>query len=79
MAREEREAVGRAIAGLPLKYRVPLALRYFSDLDYDAIGKALGVSRSQVGTLLFRAKRMLREAMQAPSSTAGARQAGGKT
>ncbi len=79
VAREEREAVGRAIAGLPLKYRVPLALRYFSDLDYEAIGQAVGVSRSQVGTLLFRAKRMLREAMQASSSTAGTRRAGEKT
>ena len=73
LAREERDAVNRAIAGLPLKYRVPLALRYFSDLDYEAIGKAIGVSRSQVGTLLFRAKRLLREAMHASSQTGGRR------
>ena len=73
VAREEREAVGRAIAGLPLKYRVPLALRYFSDLDYEAIGQAIGVSRSQVGTLLFRAKRMLREAMRVASPPEGRR------
>ena len=48
-------------------------LRYFSDLDYEAIGQAIGVSRSQVGTLLFRAKRMLREAMQVASPTEGRR------
>lgn len=64
VAREERDAVSRAIAALPLKYRIPLALRYFNDLDYDAIGEALGVSRAQVGTLLFRAKHKLRDAMQ---------------
>ncbi len=69
LAREQRDAVNRAIAELPLKYRVPLALRYFSDLGYEAIGQALGVSRGQVGTLLFRAKRMLREVLQASSQT----------
>ena len=69
LVREQREAVNRAIAELPLKYRVPLALRYFSDLDYEAIGQAIGVSRGQVGTLLFRAKRMLREALQASRQT----------
>ena len=67
LAREQREAVNRAIAELPLKYRLPLALRYFSDLDYQAIGQAIGISRGQVGTLLFRAKRMLREALEASS------------
>jgi RNA polymerase sigma-70 factor (ECF subfamily) len=63
IALEEREAIGRAVAALPLKYRLPLALRYFNDLDYDAIAEALGVSRGQVGTLLFRAKQRLREGL----------------
>ena len=63
VALEEREAVGRAVAALPLKYRIPLALRYFSDLDYAEIGEAIGVSKAQVGTLLFRAKRKLRHAL----------------
>jgi RNA polymerase sigma-70 factor (ECF subfamily) len=64
VALEEREAVGRAVAELPLKYRLPLALRYFRDLDYAAIAEILGVSRNQVGTLLFRAKGKLREALR---------------
>jgi RNA polymerase sigma-70 factor (ECF subfamily) len=61
IAREERDLLGRAIAKLPLKYRLPLALRYFSELDYAAIAAELDVTPNQVGTLLFRAKRQLRE------------------
>jgi RNA polymerase sigma-70 factor (ECF subfamily) len=57
---EERAAVLAAIDALPVKYRLPLVLRHFADLDYEAIGGLLGISRNQVGTLLFRAKRRLR-------------------
>ena len=57
---QERGALSRAIESLPLKYRLPLMLRYFGDHDYAAIAEALGVTRNQVGTLLFRAKRRLR-------------------
>ena len=60
MRAEERAAVLTAIDALPLKYRLPLVLRHFADLDYAAIGELLGVSRNQVGTLVFRAKRRLR-------------------
>jgi RNA polymerase sigma-70 factor (ECF subfamily) len=57
---EERARVATAIEALPEKYRLPLVLRYFQDLDYAAIGDLLGVSREQVGTLLYRARRRLR-------------------
>jgi len=60
MRAEERAAVLTAIDALPPKYRLPLVLRHFAELDYEAIGELLGVSRNQVGTLLFRAKRRLR-------------------
>ncbi len=60
MAAEQRQALGRAIESLPLRYRLPLLLRYFGDMDYDAIAESIGVTRNQVGTLLFRAKRLLR-------------------
>ena len=58
---EERAAVLAAIDSLPTKYRLPIVLRHFAELDYDAIGEVLDVSRNQVGTLLFRAKRRLRK------------------
>jgi RNA polymerase sigma-70 factor (ECF subfamily) len=64
VAHEERQSIGRAIAGLPLKYRLPLVLRYFSGLDYGAIAENLGVSRGQVGSLLFRARQQLRESIE---------------
>jgi RNA polymerase sigma-70 factor (ECF subfamily) len=61
LRREEREWVLLAIDALPAKYRLPLVLRYFGDLDYGEMAELLGVTRNQVGTLLFRAKRRLRE------------------
>lgn len=66
--------LGRAIESLPPRYRLPLLLRYFDDMDYDAIAKSIGVTRNQVGTLLFRAKRLLREEIGAGASEPAARQ-----
>ena len=56
------DAVVRAevIDALPLHFRLPLVLRYFHELDYEGIADVLNLGRSQVGTLLFRAKRRLR-------------------
>ncbi len=65
---EQRQALGRAIESLPLRYRLPLLLRYFDDMDYEAIAKSIGVTRNQVGTLLFRAKRLLRREVEARAS-----------
>jgi RNA polymerase sigma-70 factor (ECF subfamily) len=58
---ETRREVLDAIDALPDRYRAPIVLRYFADFDYAAIAEALEVSRNQVSTLLFRAKRQLRE------------------
>lgn len=60
---EERAAVRQAIAGLPQNYRVPLVLRYYSDLSYDEIAQQLRLSRSHVAVLIFRGKRALRRAL----------------
>jgi len=72
IAAEERERVGDAIEALPLKYRFPLVLRYFGEHDYTSIAEILGVSTNQVGSLLFRAKRMLREQLADNSGSGGA-------
>ena len=56
-----RRRVRSAIDTLPDRYRAPLVLRYYADLDHDAIAELLGVSKAQVATLLFRSRRRLRE------------------
>jgi RNA polymerase sigma-70 factor, ECF subfamily len=58
---EERVQVRDAIARLPVKYRVPLVLRYYSDLSYDEIAQQLSLARNNVATLIFRAKQELRQ------------------
>src|SRR5882762_5884133 len=57
---EERVQLQAAIARLPENYRVPLVLRYYTELSYDEIGQQLGVPRNHVATLIFRAKQELR-------------------
>jgi RNA polymerase sigma-70 factor, ECF subfamily len=57
---EERAEVRDAIARLPVNYRVPLVLRYYSELSYDEIAQQLGLQRNYVAALLFRAKQELR-------------------
>lgn len=62
--REElRRQVQAAVDTLPDRYRAPLLLRFYAELDYAAIGAVLGVDANQVATLLFRARRLLREAL----------------
>ena len=57
---EERTQVRDAIARLPMNYRVPLVLRYFSELSYDEIAAQLNLQRNYVAALIFRAKQELR-------------------
>jgi RNA polymerase sigma-70 factor (ECF subfamily) len=45
------------------RYRAPLVLRYYAEFDYAEIADLIGVTPNQVATLLFRAKRRLRECM----------------
>jgi RNA polymerase sigma-70 factor (ECF subfamily) len=56
----ERAELQTAIAHLPEKHRVPLVLRYYSELSYDDIGQQLGLERNHVAALIFRAKQALR-------------------
>jgi RNA polymerase sigma-70 factor (ECF subfamily) len=66
---EDRRALSSAIDALPPRYRLPLVLRYFNDLDYAAIAETLDVTRNQVATLLFRARRQLRARMAERGAT----------
>jgi len=63
LSAERASAVNAAVAKLPERYRVPLALAYFADADYDDIATTLGITRTHVGVLLCRAKQMLRQSL----------------
>jgi RNA polymerase sigma-70 factor, ECF subfamily len=63
LSAERATAVNAAVASLPEKYRVPLALAYFADADYDDIATTLGITRNHVGVLLCRAKQLLRQSL----------------
>ncbi len=60
LGQEERAQVRDAIARLPENYRLPLVLRYYSELSYDEIAQQLGLQRNYVAALIFRAKQELR-------------------
>src|SRR5499427_3192699 len=60
MSKEERAQVRDAVASLPDKYRLPLTLRYYSELSYDEIAEQLDLQRNHVAALIFRAKQQLR-------------------
>jgi RNA polymerase sigma-70 factor (ECF subfamily) len=66
---ERAAAVNAAVAELPERYRVPLALAYYADAEYDEIAAALGITRTHVGVLLCRAKQMLRKALAEENRT----------
>jgi RNA polymerase sigma-70 factor (ECF subfamily) len=58
---ERAGALNLALAALPERYRIPLALAYFGDASYDDIATALGITRTHVGALVCRAKQALRK------------------
>jgi len=60
ISKEERAKVRDTVARLPENYRVPLVLRYYSELSYDEIAHELGLEKNYVGALIFRAKQELR-------------------
>jgi RNA polymerase sigma factor (sigma-70 family) len=64
-AREERERVRAAVAGLPELYRVPVVLRYFSELSLEEIAAVTGRPTATLGVQLLRARAMLRAALGA--------------
>jgi RNA polymerase sigma-70 factor (ECF subfamily) len=56
----ELSRVEAIVAGLPERQRLALFLRYYADLDYDAIAAALGVKPGTVAATLHAARAALR-------------------
>jgi RNA polymerase sigma-70 factor (ECF subfamily) len=65
VAREERDRVRAAVARLPELYRVPVVLRYFSELSIDEIAVVTGRPAATVGVQLLRARALLRSSLEA--------------
>jgi RNA polymerase sigma factor (sigma-70 family) len=64
LAREQQgERLRRAVRALPLIYRQVVTLM-LEGMEYGEIAQVLGLSESNVGTRLTRARQMLRESME---------------
>lgn len=63
--REERgQLIKQALGELSFKYRAPLVLRYYSELDYKEIARILGLPEGTVKTRLHRGKAELRRILE---------------
>lgn len=58
---DDREKVEAALARIPDRYRLVLYLRYYEDLSYEEISGVLDTSVSTVGSLVLRAKGIMRK------------------
>ena len=61
---ERRQAVSRAIATLPEKYRVPLVLRDVEERSYEEIARILEMSEGTVKSRISRARAFLRDKLR---------------
>jgi RNA polymerase sigma factor (sigma-70 family) len=60
---EPSPELAAAVAGLPERQRLVLFLRHYADLDYRAIGEALGIRTGTVSATLSAARDSLRRAL----------------
>ncbi len=67
---ETREKVLQVLLALPETQRVALALKEYLDASYGEIAETLGIPRTAVGTLLFRARAAFRAAYDRVTETA---------
>ncbi|NLG24631.1 MAG: sigma-70 family RNA polymerase sigma factor, partial [Clostridiales bacterium] len=65
MRLEDQEAVKRAVRRLSERDRLALTMKYFDELPDAVIARTLGVGVSSVRPLLMRARRRMREAIEA--------------
>ena len=68
LRREERLEVREQLIRLPKKYKVPLVLRYYKQMSYSEIARALKSRLPAVRMMIFRAKEELRRNLQREQS-----------
>ena len=71
MADERGQRLRRAVTALSSGERTAVMLHYQDDLPVREIARALGVTSGTIKTLLFRARRHLRERLSGPHSSEG--------
>jgi len=62
--RDRDEAVRRAVSSLPSKYREPLILYYFHNMDISAAARSLRMAEGTLKARLFRGREVLRKKLQ---------------
>lgn len=67
--RERAEAIGRAVATLPGRYRDALVLRDLQDLSYEEVAEVLGCRVGTVKSRINRARNLLRQKLVAFGET----------
>jgi RNA polymerase sigma-70 factor (ECF subfamily) len=65
---EDRASVAAALAGLPVRLRQVIVLRDIYDLPHRAIADELGISEAAAKVRLHRARRRLKDALEADTS-----------
>jgi len=63
--RERSQQIRKALASLPVHYRVVIELRHYQELSYDEIAAELDIPLSDVKSHLFRARKILAEKLHA--------------
>lgn len=63
-AEQIRESLNKSLGKIDPKYREPLVLYYFEDLDYNTISEILHLPVSTVGVRLNRGKELLKKVIQ---------------
>ncbi len=62
--RQRAQSVQAALSALPVKFRLPMLLRYFEDLSYEEMARAMGCSMGTVASRLSRGHRMLAQKLE---------------
>ena len=68
LRKEERLEVREQLIRLPEKYKVPLVLRYYKQMSYSEIARALKSGLPAVRMMIFRAKEQLRRNLRREQS-----------
>lgn len=66
---ERRSQVQEALESLDEKYRTPLVLRFYGELEYRDIAEALGVPEGTIKTRIHRGKKALKDRLTAKGVT----------